>query len=277
MWRIPLPLKCGYNRDKQLRKMTVKTIILSLIFVCMTVSAVFSQVLEHFSFPGVAAEGDRGNFEYVAGAPVGALSGDGSVLSAEYGNANFDNLLPIELFSFSATCNGKYAEISWTTASERNNDHFSVERSNDAINFTEIARVSGRGNSIVLQNYGYNDFGIQGGYNYYRLVQVDYDGTRTTSEIIVATCIDELDGKPDVLAYPNPFGGELTVVLTNFHDHSAQIEVYDMLGKAVLSRNVDSPQDSYETVLNLGNLPPATYNIRVWTNDFVINKKVIKQ
>ena len=123
----------------------------------MTFSTAFSQELERFSFSGVASEGDGGNFEFAVGTPVGALSSDGSVLSAEYGNANFDITLPIELLSFSVTCNGKFAELSWTTATERNNDHFSIERSDDAINFTEIARVAGKGNSIVLQNYEYND------------------------------------------------------------------------------------------------------------------------
>ena len=111
-------------------------------------------------------------------------------------------------------------------------------------------------------------------------MQVDIDGTRTASEIIVASCHDDSDDlgiEPDVVAYPNPFSNSLTVFLTNFSDQPAQIEVYDMLGKTVLLQDVDSPQNSYETVLNLGDLPTATYNIRVRTNDFVINKKVIKQ
>ena len=107
--------------------------------------------------------------------------------------------------------------------------------------------------------------------------QVDYDGTRTASEIILANCVEPEVGEPDVQAYPNPFSGELTLVLDNFENRPATIEVYDMLGKLVYTYKVDSPQNSYQKVLNLSNLPASTYSIRVSTNDFVINKNVVKQ
>ena len=185
-------------------------------------------------------------------------------------------VLPIELTSFTATCDGRSAHVEWTTASERNNDYFSLERSDDAINFTEIARVAGAGNSIEPLNYSYTDYGIHGGDNYYRLVQVDYDGTRTVSDIVVANCIEEQASNPDVLAYPNPFNGELTLVLDNFSNRAATIEVYDMLGKLIYTEKASAPQNSYETILNLSNLPSGAYTVRVSTTDFVINKNVVK-
>ncbi len=186
-------------------------------------------------------------------------------------------VLPIELTSFTATCDGKSALVEWTTATERNNDYFVLERSDDAINFTEVARVAGAGNSIDPIDYSYADYGIHGGDNYYRLVQVDYDGTRTASEIIVANCVEMSAGEPDVQAYPNPFYGELTLELENFDNRPARIDVYDMLGKLIYTDKVASPQNYYETVLNLSNLSPATYTVRVSTADFVINRKVVKQ
>ena len=208
---------------------------------------------------GVAARGTRG----------------GSITSL--GSKDPSVVLPIELTSFTATCDGRSTLIEWTTATERNNDYFSLERSDDAINFTEIARVAGAGNSIEPLDYAYTDYGIHGGDNYYRLVQVDYDGTRSVSEIVVATCDDAELGEPDVQAYPNPFNGELTVVLDNFDNRAATIEVYDMLGKLIYIQKADAPQNSYETILNLSNLPPAAYTVRVSTADFVINKQVVKQ
>ncbi|MBR3947576.1 MAG: T9SS type A sorting domain-containing protein, partial [Bacteroidales bacterium] len=186
-------------------------------------------------------------------------------------------VLPIELLSFTATCDGKSALVEWTTATERNNDYFVLERSDDAINFTEVARVAGAGNSIAPIDYSYTDYGIHGGDNYYRLVQVDYDGTRAVSEVVVVNCIETAAGEPDVQAYPNPFDGELTLELDNFDNRPARIDVYDMLGKLIYTDKVASPQNYYETVLNLSNLPPATYTVRVSTADFVINKKVVKQ
>lgn len=185
------------------------------------------------------------------------------------------SLLPIELTSFSAECDGKSSLVEWTTATERNNDHFVLERSDDAINFTEIVRVAGAGNSIEPLDYSYTDYDIRNGDNYYRLWQVDYDGTRTASEIIVATCVNETIDAPEVLAYPNPFSGELTVVLENFGNSKARIEVYDMLGCIVKAVDIDSSTQT-NAILNLSNLPNAAYNIRVRTKDFVINKQVIK-
>ena len=194
-----------------------------------------------------------------------------------FGSLDENTVLPIELTSFTATCDGRSTLVEWTTATERNNDYFSLERSDDAINFTEIARVAGAGNSIEPIDYAYTDYGIHGGDNYYRLVQVDYDGTRTTSEIIVTNCVETAEGEPDVQAYPNPFNDELTVVLDNFGNRAATIEVYDMLGKLIYTNKIAAPQNTYETILNLSNLPPAAYTVRVSTTDFVINRNVVKQ
>ena len=136
--------------------------------------------------------------------------------------------------------------------------------------------MAGAGNSIEQLDYTYNDYGIHGGDNYYRLVQVDYDGTRTVSEIVVANCVDAVTEDPEVMAYPNPFNGELTIALDNFDNRPATIEVYDMLGKLVFVEKAASPQNSYETILNLSNLSPAAYTVRVSTADFVINRQIVK-
>ena len=193
------------------------------------------------------------------------------------GSSSHETLLPIELISFTATCDGRSAIVEWTTATERNNDYFVIERSDDAINFKEIARVAGAGNSIEPLYYSYSDYGINAGDNYYRLVQVDYDGTRTVSEIIVVNCVEPEIDAPEVQAYPNPFSGELTLELDNFGDRVTSIEVYDMLGRLVYVEKADDPQNRYETILNFSDLQKGAYNIRVSTTDFVINKNVVKQ
>ena len=208
---------------------------------------------------------------------VGAKAAGDDDYFVTFASTNKGNLLlPIELTSFTATCDGRSTLVEWTTASERNNDYFVIERSDDAMNFTEVGRVAGAGNSIEQLDYTYNDYGIHGGDNYYRLVQVDYDGSRSVSEIVVATCEDADVEEPDVQAFPNPFNGELTLVLDNFDNRPATIEVYDMLGKLIYIQKADAPLNSYETILNLSNLPSGAYNVRVSTADFVINRQVVK-
>jgi hypothetical protein len=92
--------------------------------------------------------------------------------------------LPIELLYFNATPVKDAVLLTWTTASETNNDYFVVERSSDALNFHSIGTVRGAGNSIQLLNYRMYDREGLGGIIYYRLKQVDYDGKFAYSKII---------------------------------------------------------------------------------------------
>ena len=193
-----------------------------------------------------------------------------------FGSKSKSTVLPIELVSFTAECNGRSSLIEWTTATEKNNDFFVLERSNDAVNFKEIARVAGAGNSIEPINYAYTDYGVRGGDNYYRLVQVDYDGTSTTSEIIVANCPAEASGEPEVLAFPNPFDDNLTLHFENFGNVQATVEVYDMLGRLVQTQKVNCSQNDYEVVLRLAGLSDGTYNVRISAKEFVLTRQVIK-
>lgn len=218
-----------------------------------------------------------GNTLTITGAEIPASATRG--ISGNYttfGSKSKSTVLPIELVSFTANCNGRSALIEWTTATEKNNDFFVLERSHDAVNFKEIARIAGAGNSIEPISYAYTDFGVRNGDNYYRLVQFDYDGTSTTSEIIVANCLGT-DGEPEVLAYPNPFGDDLTLRFENFGNIQATVEVYDMLGRMVHTQKVNCSQNDYEVVLRLAGLSDGTYNVRISAKEFVLNKKVVKQ
>ena len=218
-----------------------------------------------------------GNTLSINGAEIPASATRG--ISGNYttfGSKSKSTVLPIELVSFTANCNGRSALIEWTTATEKNNDFFVLERSHDAVNFKEIARIAGAGNSIEPISYAYTDFGVRNGDNYYRLVQFDYDGTSTASEIIVANCLGT-DGEPEVLAYPNPFGDDLMLRFENFGNIQATVEVYDMLGRMVHTQKVNCSQNDYVVVLRLAGLSDGTYNVRINAKEFVLNKKVVKQ
>ncbi|PIB35974.1 hypothetical protein BFP72_11490 [Reichenbachiella sp. 5M10] len=86
--------------------------------------------------------------------------------------------LPVELLYFRAVWDQSSgsAVLSWATATEMFNDYFSVERSEDGVNYEEIASVAGHGNSNAKIEYAYSDQTVQSTTNYYRLKQVDFDG-----------------------------------------------------------------------------------------------------
>ena len=92
--------------------------------------------------------------------------------------------LPIVLLSFEAETINNHVRLSWTTASEEDNELFTIERSTDAIRFEAIAFVDGAGNSETLMHYNTTDVNPPAGRIYYRLKQTDYNGTFEYSEII---------------------------------------------------------------------------------------------
>ena len=98
--------------------------------------------------------------------------------------------LPIQLISFDGQCTGKGLQLEWTTASETNNDYFTLQKSADAINFVDVANVSGAGNSNTNQYYDLSDVPFANALTYYRLKQTDFDGNFTYSDIISTNCTD---------------------------------------------------------------------------------------
>ena len=101
------------------------------------------------------------------------------------GNSNSSVPLPIELMYFNATLqsNAKKVDLNWATATEINNDYFSIERAGKDLNFKEIAYVPGAGISSLNHYYHQLDENPLPGINYYRLKQVDYDGNVTFSDV----------------------------------------------------------------------------------------------
>jgi hypothetical protein len=106
-------------------------------------------------------------------------------LLGDYGISSDDmNPLPVELMSYDAKANSEYVELNWSTASEVNNDFFTVERSTDGIHFAKILTKKAVGNSSVANNYSANDLSPVNGTSYYRLRQTDFDGKNTASKIV---------------------------------------------------------------------------------------------
>ena len=92
--------------------------------------------------------------------------------------SNDNNALPVELISFNASCNEGSVHLEWSTASEYNSDYFLIEKSRDGISWNTIHQENASGNSNALIRYNYLDLTPLLSGNYYRLSQVDIDGSK---------------------------------------------------------------------------------------------------
>jgi hypothetical protein len=122
-------------------------------------------------------------------------------------------------------------ELNWSTASEWNNDYYSVERSNDAIHFQTIGAIDGNGTTDQTHHYFFTDEHPHSGYNYYRLRQTDYDNHFTYSPIEAVKLSNDAEGY-QLNIWPNPIHHTLNfqVLLPDYKNEIAEIRIYDEAG-----------------------------------------------
>lgn len=139
--------------------------------------------------------------------------------------------LPIELISFDAQVVGSAVQLNWITATEENNDFFTISRSKDGWHFEELLTMSGAGNSSAKISYMAEDKDPLYGQSFYRLTQTDYDGTSENFSIIGV----EFSGHANqVLVYPNPVINDEFTVFCQL-DEENQLVVQDIFGRTVKS------------------------------------------
>jgi len=166
--------------------------------------------------------------------------------------------LPIELTDFRSTCFENVIELHWTTASERENSFFVLERSDDGENWVDIKHVKGAGNSTTVRDYSVKDEFKKGRLRYYRLTQVDFNGNTETSKLIFSSCFDA-DEK--LILYPNPATNELFLDLNLIQNYGAgEIKIANALGKICLTEKVNLTRGSNVFKLPL-NLEAGAYTV----------------
>jgi hypothetical protein len=180
--------------------------------------------------------------------------------------------LPVKLLSFSAKDNGdETVTITWETASEKNNDYFTIQQSTDGITYQEIGTVRGNGTSKDRLKYTYTDYNPAGGRSYYRLEQTDYDGTKEAFSPIAINVIS----KESMGAFPNPLTGrKLTVSLP--HPEAGTLSILDHSGNAVHHQAVTGT--SKDVVINLStDLAPGQYYLHYKTKSSSQSLKLSKE
>jgi hypothetical protein len=142
----------------------------------------------------------------------------------------YSNPLSVKLIDFNAKSNAEGVHLQWKTAAELNNDYFAVERSSNASDWLQVARVQGAGNSNVLNSYEWMDNDVLPGLVYYRLWQFDFDGTaKLIATIGVKTHCFDAD---DVLTiFPNPVADVLSFNYTATSEFLIKVFVTDLDGK----------------------------------------------
>ena len=190
------------------------------------------------------------------------------------------NPLPIELLSFTGNYNNSNVDLVWTTISETNNAYFTLEKSPDAIEFYDIAKIEGVGNSTVKNNYLYTDNNPYKGINYYRLRQTDFDGKNTTSKVISVDISSSSNKSLSFEVYPNPIlaSENLTIKISNFEaEKEVLVVVYNILGEEMYSKiTITDYSGNSISAIDLGNrLSAGTYLIKGTSLNQTYNKYLI--
>jgi hypothetical protein len=187
--------------------------------------------------------------------------------------------LPVELTSFTAKANGKDAVLSWETSSEINNNHFEIERSIDGKTFEYVGKVIGAGNSNNINKYRFIDENIAASVStvYYRLKQVDFDGMVNYHGNVQVKFEKETVSTLIMEAYPNPFNGNLNIVLTGLNSGKVDLVMMDIQGKIVKTITNEVLNSSYLIELTeTSTLTDGLYIIQAIVNGEVIKLKVVK-
>jgi hypothetical protein len=173
-----------------------------------------------------------------------------------------DAPLPIALLQFDAIPNKNVVDLFWTTLSEINNDYFTVERSKNLVDFDDILKVKGAGNSSRILHYKAVDEKPLKGISYYRLKQTDFDGKTSYSDIKIVRFANDIFGisKP----YPNPANKTISFNINSPEKDKIDIVFYDELGQTILIRKDYEIEEGEQIISSdLSNLSNGIYMIVV--------------
>jgi hypothetical protein len=183
------------------------------------------------------------------------------------------NPLPINLLSFTAVPQENEVRLVWSTASELGNDYFEIERTADGETFETIGRVQGAGNSNKVLHYHTYDQRPLSGKSYYRLVQTDYDGKQTRSELVAI----EMAPRATAVITPNPSRTRMELLYYSEIEGDAVVKIYDVTGKLVHSSNYYVTKGNNTIPFEVSNYTVGLYNLTVTQQDQVIIRKFLKE
>jgi hypothetical protein len=220
----------------------------------------------------VASSSTENSVEYVQFNSIPSFSGFGGTDGAG------PSVLPIELLEFGGKNHENYNLITWITATEINSDYFVIERSTDGRVFEELERVSAAGNSNTMLEYNIIDENPENSY-FYRLKNVDYDGTFGYSKIILIgkSSQSEIVKSDELEFFPNPNKiGNLNIILeSNYNNENVDVILYDLTGRLILKNTITLNKDLNLLNIDISEVPPSTYIISVMDKFSVKSARLI--
>jgi hypothetical protein len=179
--------------------------------------------------------------------------------------------LPIELLSFDAKCDGNNVVIKWITATETNNNFFTLEKSIDGIYFSAIGSIAGAGNSTSNLNYSFTDYNSYIGICYYRLSQTDYNGEIKIFNMIIAeNCNSSLIS---VNAFTSQVG-TVEIVIEGSAAGTYTASLFDALGKKNSDKLFEIVNGSNRFSMDLSEISAGIYFLKIENGSSVFSKKI---
>jgi hypothetical protein len=174
--------------------------------------------------------------------------------------------LPIDLLSFTGNFQQNINHLTWTTASEKNNQGFKIERSYDTKHWLSIGYVKGAGNSETQQTYNYQD-DSQLGLSYYRLRQQDFDGKEMFSNVISI----KSESKTKIILSPNPVRNDLVISFES-ETYAEEVNIYDLLGRLISQYK----KPSSHLKVDMKNAQVGMYIVEINIDGKRVREKILK-
>lgn len=229
-------------------------IIPLLFFSCTIISA---NAQKGIVSAGGSATGSGGSVSFSVGQLdfIAVNSANGSVFQGVQQPVN-SSVLPITLFSFSATRQQNKVLLNWQTASEINSSKFVIQRSKDGVTFFNLTEVAAAGTSFNQKKYSTEDIAPLKGWNYYRIQWVDRDASFVYSKVerVNFAGIDRV-----FVVYPNPTKNTIKLTATNLDNNLLGYKLYDTKGGLLLSNNITGS----ETNIRISKLAAGNYYLKV--------------
>ncbi len=186
-----------------------------------------------------------------------------------------NSALPVSFADVKATKETTGIQVQWATASEKNNDFFTVEKSTDGVTFETITTVKGAGNSNDIRNYTATDRQATNGLSYYRIKQTDFDANITYSEVVSLSTTS--NGEMKISPNPGNSGETMFLSFPSEAQEEVTIIVRNLQGQEYVSKTVADTESHELIAISTDSLAPGMYMVIASSENNHYSQKIVVQ